>query len=201
MRYPQLTPLSSTNSNNSMAAEVVDLSNDDDDFAGPLKIYIDRPPVSKPSVRHGRGRGGGGALRIFTDNEARREMTIVNGLAEEERKRHGFQRIPRQRPVYLKLWCFIKRPDDDFVGRIRGVGRLKASALSDEGTIVAIKPDNDNMAKLMMDALKGVFYEDDSQVVDLNIIKLRDSVGLCLGRIAVEVGEYRNIAADLMPDF
>lgn len=34
------------------------------------------------------------------------------------------------------------------------------------------KPDADNIAKLVMDALNGVAYEDDSQVVALLVLKL-----------------------------
>ena len=66
---------------------------------------------------------------------------------------------------------------------------------------MAIKPDNDNMAKLLMDAITGVFYEDDSQVVDLRMFKLRDSFGLCQGRIALDVGPNRMSVAQMMPDF
>lgn len=35
------------------------------------------------------------------------------------------------------------------------------------------KPDIDNVAKLIMDALNGYAYKDDSQIVELNIRKLR----------------------------
>lgn len=34
------------------------------------------------------------------------------------------------------------------------------------------KPDADNIAKAVLDALNGLLYEDDSQVVDLNIYKV-----------------------------
>lgn len=179
-----------------MADDVVDLTQDE---PGLIRFHIDRPPLSKPSVRHGYGRGG--KLRVFTDNAARREMIIVRGLAQEAKVRHGFVTVPRTTPVKLKVWCHLKRPDEDFVSRVRGVGRLKAAALSDQHSVVAIKPDVDNMAKLIMDALTGVFYEDDSQVVDLQMVKLRDNVGLCLGRVSVEVSQFRQSAAQMMPDF
>ena len=34
------------------------------------------------------------------------------------------------------------------------------------------KPDADNIAKVVSDALNGIVYEDDSQICDLNVKKL-----------------------------
>ena len=64
-----------------------------------------------------------------------------------------------------------------------------------------MKPDNDNLAKLLLDAVKGVLYEDDAQVVDLQIIKLRDNEGLCEGRIAIQVGICKTPISEMLPNF
>lgn len=34
-----------------------------------------------------------------------------------------------------------------------------------------IKPDTDNVAKIILDALNGIAYEDDKQIIDLRVIK------------------------------
>jgi Holliday junction resolvase RusA-like endonuclease len=36
-----------------------------------------------------------------------------------------------------------------------------------------VKPDIDNVSKCILDALNGIAYEDDNQVVELNVIKRR----------------------------
>lgn len=193
--------------------EVVDLTQEADGNEAPMvapmaaraapprriKFWIDRPPLSKPTV--GRGPGRGGPVRYYTNNKAKKEMDAVRGLAQQEKDSQQFQTIPRDTAVSMTVWFFTGRPKEDFVSRRPGYGRLKASALSDSNTIVPVKPDIDNLAKLIMDALTGVFYEDDSQVVELNMVKLRDNVGLCEGRIAIDVGVSTKTAAQMVPQF
>lgn len=41
------------------------------------------------------------------------------------------------------------------------------------------KPDADNIAKAILDALNGIAYDDDSQVVSLEVIKLYDEEEKC----------------------
>ena len=67
--------------------------------------------------------------------------------------------------------------------------------------MVAVKPDNDNLAKLLLDALTGVLCADDAQIVDLRVYKLRDNVGLCEGRIAMEVDVFKKSVAEMSPNF
>ena len=42
----------------------------------------------------------------------------------------GFVKIPRNMPVGMKIWFFLKRPASDFVSRRRGENRLRPEALS-----------------------------------------------------------------------
>ena len=51
----------------------------------------------------------------------------------------------------------------------------------------AVYPDIDNLCKFVMDALNGIVYNDDRQVVVLHAIKLRDSDGTCNGKTIVHV--------------
>lgn len=178
-------------------SEIVDLT----DVEHELKVWINRKPLSKPSVRMGPGRGGKGVFRMFTDGQARREMNEVKELVRAAAASHGHTPIPRDKPVKLTIWCFLKRPTTDFVGKQRLAGRLKASALTHEGTVVPVKPDNDNLAKLLLDAVKGVLFEDDAQVADLRVVKLRDNEGLCEGRIAIEVGICGVSVPQMLPNF
>jgi len=73
--------------------------------------------------------------------------------------------------------------------------------MSNKGTIVAITPDTDNMGNFFLEAMKGAICEDDCQMVDPHMFKLRDSEGLCNGRMAVEVGICRNTVTEMLPPF
>lgn len=49
------------------------------------------------------------------------------------------------------------------------------------------KPDTDNIAKIVLDALNGLAYPDDKQVVELHVIKVYDLVGC----VTVELTPWR----------
>ena len=113
----------------------------------------------------------------------------------------GFQLLPKPIPIKACIWCFLARPKSDFVGDRREVGNLKESALATSNTVVAMKPDTDNLAKFVLDALTGVLYQDDAQIVDLHMYKLRDSETLCNGRVAMDVSVFNQHWSIIMPDF
>ena len=176
-------------------SEVVDLTETDHQFS----LWIDKAPFSKPSISHGRGRGG--KFRAFFDNRAQQRKAEITAIVQEAARAAGHVKMPREKPVAVVLWCCVRRPDSDFISRTRGCGRLKPEAISDDNTMVAIKPDNDNLAKLLLDALTGVLCADDAQIVDLRVHKLRDNVGLCEGRIAMEVDVFKKSVAETSPNF
>ena len=60
-----------------------------------------------------------------------------------------------------------------------------------------IRPDIDNLAKLVLDALNGIAHSDDKQVVKLVAHKLIDTVGACGGRTVVEVAPFHECAGGL----
>ena len=128
-------------------------------------------------------------------------MAEFKNFAIDAAIRQGFQPIPRNQPVEMKAWFFLRRPASDFTSRRRGMENLKQTARADSQTIMAVKPDTDNMGKFLLDALTGTLYEDDSQVVELHMFKLRDNDGLCNGKVAIEVGVSKKTAAAMMPNF
>ena len=159
-------------------------------------------PLAKPSVSYGPGRGGmKGWFRACVNNEVKRKMNETKQCVKNDMAMKGVSQIPRNTPVVLKAWFFLKRPASDFVNRTRGFGRLKQSAMSDNQTIVAVKPDDDNLAKFLMDALTGASYVDNAQVVEIHMVKLQDNVGLCWGRTAIDLNVCDKSVAQMMPDF
>ena len=108
--------------------------------------------------------------------------------------------LSRNIPIVVKVWCFLKRPKEDFIGRRRAAGNLRLAAV-EKDTVVAIKPDVDNLAKFVLDSLTGVLFADDAQIVDLHMYKLRDSHGLCEGRVAIHVSQFGGGIQTMMPWF
>ena len=181
-------------------AEVVDLTEVQDD-PPVIQLWVDMCPVAKPSVSFGPGRGTSGLWRRYIDTGVKNKMNQLKQITKTTMARMGMQKFPRRTPVVLKAWFFLRRPEDDFVGRRRGIGRLKESAATMEETVVPIKADIDNMGKFLLDALTGSLYEDDAQVVELHMFKLRDSEGLCEGRMAIECSTFNSSSHEVMPKF
>ena len=128
-------------------------------------------------------------------------MKALTQFVQAACQSNGFKMIPAGVPVEMKIWCLLRRPDEDFVGRQRGIGRLRPEAMSLDNTLVAIKPDTDNLAKFILDGVTKVLYEDDSQIVDLHICKMRDNGGLCNGRVALQINRCTKTHQEMMPFF
>jgi len=69
-------------------------------------------------------------------------------------------------PVAIEIECFFGYRKSDF-GTGRNAGALKPSAPTHHTT----KPDADKLGRCIGDALKGVVYADDSQVVEITVRK------------------------------
>lgn len=67
----------------------------------------------------------------------------------------------------LSLEFHFARPNGHF-GTGKNTGIIRASAPQYH----TVKPDADNCAKAIKDALKGICYHDDSQIVSLDVVKL-----------------------------
>ena len=66
----------------------------------------------------------------------------------------------------------------------KSVSKKKRAALN--GTAHTKKPDCDNIAKIILDALNGIAYDDDSQVASLRVKKLYDAE---VTKVVVELAE------------
>ena len=170
-----------------------------------VRLRVDMCPVAKPSVRFGPGRGGGGRVngyyRMYKDNEVTRKMDELREMCKVAATAQGVSIIPRNQPVMIKAWFFLKRPEEDFISRRRVAGRLREEALLDASTVVAIKPDVDNCAKFLLDSLTGALFVDDAQVVSLQMFKLRDTEGLCNGRMQIECSLWTETVESVLPNW
>jgi Holliday junction resolvase RusA-like endonuclease len=89
-------------------------------------------------------------------------------------------------PVVVTMKFFLRRPNSDFSIGPRGECRLRTML----PFVRPNRPDIDNLVKFVLDALNGLLFHDDAQVVKLVAYKLLDTVGACEGRTEVEVSEF-----------
>jgi Holliday junction resolvase RusA-like endonuclease len=75
--------------------------------------------------------------------------------------------VPIKAPVRLVAKFFLKRPKNHY-GTGKNAGKLKSWALS---ACPTTKPDLDNLVKFIKDALNGIFWYDDSYVVEIQARK------------------------------
>lgn len=83
-------------------------------------------------------------------------------------KEYGERHVLLLCPIFLKLIFYRKRPDGHFrTGKY--AGQLKDSKKHEQPTS---KPDLDKLNRAISDALTGIVFKDDSQVVKLESTKL-----------------------------
>lgn len=87
--------------------------------------------------------------------------------------------------LIVKLTMFMRRPNSDTTGVPRRIKPIVLRRLS--GWLSKKLVDVDNLAKFTMDAMNGVVYPDDKQVVVLVASKLCDNTDECNGRTVVSI--------------
>jgi hypothetical protein len=145
-----------------------------------FRLTIDGPPKPLPRPRF---------FNKGIWNKVKNDILRIKALAKSASPVAGVM-FPPGTAVSVTLVFYLARPADDFVGRKRSPGNLKPWAAANQ--LVAIHPDIDNLAKLVLDALNGVIFADDKQVVRLELHKLRDNHDRCTGRTMVLVSRCEN---------
>lgn len=93
-------------------------------------------------------------------------------------------------PVRVEVGFYFPRPKHHFK---KGFVTRCKEALTYFGflqTTPATGPDIDNLAKFVLDAMNGIVYEDDRQVVELLASKHKDSNDTMDGRTVIKVKRY-----------
>ena len=110
-----------------------------------------------PGEPRGWARARTQGARFFTDTKTRSEKQAVAAWALEAGAR------VMEGPVSVCLTAYLRIPQS--VSKKRRADMLSGAERPTK------KPDGDNLAKLTMDALNGVCWRDDVQVVDLTVRK------------------------------
>lgn len=99
----------------------------------------------------------GGFARAYTPNRTGAFESKIRAICAVEMARAGMHATPDACCVEM---AFERKPPKSW---------SKKRAVEMRGEPITIKPDLDNLAKAILDALNGVAYEDDAQVSDLHI--------------------------------
>jgi Holliday junction resolvase RusA-like endonuclease len=125
--------------------------------AGGVSIIVAGPPVPK-----GRPRitTFGGHARAFTPSKTRRYEDLIR--LEAGRVMEGRDQL--QGPTRVRIRAFMQTPQAIAKHKLKGPA-------AESGALRPItKPDADNFAKVI-DALNGIVWPDDNQVVELTVEK------------------------------
>ena len=106
----------------------------------------------------------------------------------------GYPLIPSG-AVHVWVTFFKKPPQTCFTNgdRNRPKGHLLKASQSQKEYTTAMKPDTDNCLKFVLDALKGVGWQDDYQVCKIEATKCFDSLPPFEGRTLVQFYHMQNM--------
>lgn len=129
-----------------------------------LKFEVPGKPQGKARARTGRGFAFTPEKTVLYENHIKASFTGQCG-------NHRFTTIPNselKQPISMQIIAVYEIPKSFTKGK-----RLAA-----EHNIIrpTTKPDADNIAKVVCDALNGIAYIDDTQIVDLHIEKMYGDV-------------------------
>lgn len=115
-----------------------------------LRLTIPGEPMGKQRPRHGNG-------FTYTPQKTVNYETLVKELFT----------ISGQKKLGHELWVDIKA----YFPIPKSTSKTKAEQMRREIIRPTKKPDTDNIAKIILDALNKLAYDDDSQVIDLRVQK------------------------------
>ncbi len=145
-----------------------------------VSFSVSGQPIPLPRMRH---------FRNGFWNKAKKRATIFqNAVKLAIPSTANGVIFNKSESVSVTIWFSLRRPASDFVG-----GKRIPAGLRNAARFLRFPPtgpDIDNLTKFVLDALNGLVYKDDRQVVKLVVYKLRNNSGHCEGSTTVEVAKY-----------
>lgn len=99
--------------------------------------------------------------RFITTYTPHETVEYERKVRESYRIKYGKYKL--RSPVEANIIAYYKIPS--------GISKVKRKKMLEKEILPQIKPDTDNIAKAILDPLNKIVYEDDAQVVKLNIEK------------------------------
>ena len=156
----------------------------------PLSVQFKVRGEPRPLVRHRSARGF-----MYNPSAPRQESfrNIVQQLVYQEAGASLVPLFAEGAPLVMKIILRTKRPKNHFVASRPGPDRMREKA-PDQTT--PTRSDVDNLGKFVLDALNGLLYHDDRQIISLHLTKLLDNDGLCEGSTEVYIRSVQEEEVD-----
>lgn len=138
-----------------------------------MTIEFEVPGAPIGWQRAGRNRRTGA---IYTQSKTRAKETEI---AEAYRAAANGWKFGDKAPLRIQVTAYYPIP--------KSAAKAQREAMLDGKVRPTVKPDYDNVAKLVGDALNGVAYRDDAQIVDGRTVKMYSETP----GIAVLIGEVK----------
>lgn len=118
-----------------------------------LTFFMEPVPKAAPRTTF-----GDGSVRTFNPDKTTQAMAFIKSSAISWANEHGVTSFPiyEARLPILMSATFVK---------------LRPKSLPKKVKLPAVMPDLDNYCKLLLDALKGVIFDDDGQIVGMMLEK------------------------------
>lgn len=136
-----------------------------------IDIYVDIDPVGKGRPRFTRA---GHTYTPPATKDAEKE------IAKKWKSERPYLFFEKGVPLILSVVAYFPIPPS--------WGKHKTRAAAEGELFPTKRPDGDNILKLVADALNGVAYEDDAQIVSMAVRKVYTGGAGC---IKVSIGEYK----------
>lgn len=121
-------------------------------------------PQGKARPRVVRNRFTGNTIAYTPEKTTAYEETVRGAFREEAHNQKVGVCCPfGSSPIYIKITAFFKIPVTT---------KTKKEQMLQGKILPTKKPDCDNIAKIICDALNGVAYDDDKQIVALKVTKI-----------------------------
>lgn len=121
-----------------------------------IKLTVLGEPSAQPRHRH-YTMGTGNLMHVETYDPAKKEKETFASILQAQAPE-----TPLDEPIMLEMNFYMRRPKGHY-GTGKNIGKIKASAPEWCST----KPDIDNLAKFVQDALNKIFYRDDSLITQI----------------------------------
>ena len=97
----------------------------------------------------------------YTPQKTRDYETLVKQCYKQ--KYSNIESIPAKIPIAVEIWAYFPIP--------KNMTKKQRKLIENNELFPTIKPDGDNISKIILDALNGLAYYDDNQVTDLIVHK------------------------------
>jgi len=124
---------------------------------------------------YGKKRPRKGKFNVYDPKENREHEEYIRQCFIKD---EGMKPEPTDNPVWLNINCYYPVP--------KGTPKKVREAMLAGKIFPLMKPDGDNIAKSIMDALNGFYYHDDKQVVLLRVYRQYGETA----KTIVDIGRY-----------